>query len=104
MDVEVNADSFEELDVILKHAQMRFQSSFPECTPRYTGELPRIGVRVHVYGQAEHAWTAGIPLTKESRARLVQLFSEHPWLSGLVLASCTAHDCARWRRAPTSSS
>ncbi|OQR94435.1 pyridoxal-dependent decarboxylase [Achlya hypogyna] len=88
MGVEVNADSFEELEIIKAHAQQRFQSNFPECTPRYAGELPRIGVRVHVCHEADHAWMAGIPLTKDNRAKLVLLFKEHPWLAGLVLATC----------------
>ncbi|OQS07757.1 pyridoxal-dependent decarboxylase, partial [Thraustotheca clavata] len=87
MGVEVNADSFEELDIIREHAQQLFQSNFPECTPRYAGELPRIGVRVHFTQQSDHAWMTGIPMTPENRAKLVQLFKESPWLSGLVLAT-----------------
>ncbi|KDO22138.1 hypothetical protein SPRG_10956 [Saprolegnia parasitica CBS 223.65] len=88
MGVEVNADSFEELEIIKEHAQMRFQSSFPECTPRYAGELPRIGVRVHVCHEAAHTWMAGISLTSDNRAKLLGMFKEHPWLTGLVLATC----------------
>ncbi|KAF0687223.1 hypothetical protein As57867_020917, partial [Aphanomyces stellatus] len=85
--VEVNADSFDELELIRTHAQQRFQSNFPECTPRYAGELPRIGVRVHACAH-EGAAAVGIPLTKANRARLVQAFVDNPWISGLQATTC----------------
>ncbi|ETW00575.1 hypothetical protein H310_07156 [Aphanomyces invadans] len=90
--VEVNADSFEELDIIKAHAQQRFQSNFPECTPRYAGELPRIGLRVHAcLHTAAPKWCTGISLTKPNRAKLVQAFHDNPWITGLAVACCA--DC-----------
>ncbi|RHY10286.1 hypothetical protein DYB25_001088 [Aphanomyces astaci] len=87
--VEVNADSFDELEIIRAHAQQRFQSNFPECTPRYAGELPRIGLRVHAcLHTTAPKWSVGIPLTKRNRAKLVQAFHDNPWITGLAVACC----------------
>ncbi|CAK4692430.1 hypothetical protein LEN26_006203 [Aphanomyces euteiches] len=98
--VDVTADSFVELDVIRAHAQQRFQSNFPECTPRYAGELPRIGVRVHACRQHDNRaqppapWTVGVPLSGENRTKIIQAFVDNPWLSSLQAMSCGPEDFA----------
>ncbi|KAG7402302.1 hypothetical protein PHYBOEH_000010 [Phytophthora boehmeriae] len=90
--VEVNADNFEELDIIREHAEAIFQSSFPECTPRYAGNLPRVGLRINpLLGAGTNACLSvstvqskfGVPLTPENRARIIAFFCANPWMTGL---------------------
>ncbi|RLN72480.1 hypothetical protein BBJ28_00001050 [Nothophytophthora sp. Chile5] len=90
--VEVNADNFEELEIIREHAEALFQSNFPECTPRFAGHLPRIGLRVNpLLGAGSNACLSvstvhskfGVPLTCENRAKIVAFFSANPWMTGL---------------------
>ncbi|ETP47423.1 hypothetical protein F442_06553 [Phytophthora nicotianae P10297] len=90
--VEVNADNFDELDIIREHAEAIFQSSFPECTPRYAGNLPRIGLRINpLLGAGTNSCLSvstvqskfGVPLTPENRARIIAFFCANPWMTGL---------------------
>ncbi|KAJ8528631.1 hypothetical protein ON010_g14698 [Phytophthora cinnamomi] len=90
--VEVNADNFDELNIIREHAEAIFQSSFPECTPRYAGNLPRIGLRINpLLGAGTNACLSvstvqskfGVPLTPENRAKIVEFFCANPWMTGL---------------------
>uniref|UniRef100_H3GCM1 Orn/DAP/Arg decarboxylase 2 N-terminal domain-containing protein n=1 Tax=Phytophthora ramorum TaxID=164328 RepID=H3GCM1_PHYRM len=90
--VEVNADNFDELDIIREHAEAIFQSSFPECTPRFAGNLPRIGLRINpLLGAGTNACLSvstvqskfGVPLTPENRARIIAFFCANPWMTGL---------------------
>ncbi|KAG3188869.1 hypothetical protein PC128_g12008 [Phytophthora cactorum] len=90
--VEVNADNFDELDIIREHAEAIFQSSFPECTPRYAGNLPRIGLRINpLLGAGNNSCLSvstvqskfGVPLTPENRARIIAFFCANPWMTGL---------------------
>ncbi|TYZ68839.1 hypothetical protein PybrP1_011540 [[Pythium] brassicae (nom. inval.)] len=90
--VEVNADNFDELQIIREHAEELFQSNFPECTPRFAGHLPRIGLRVNpLLGAGSNEVLSvstmhskfGVPLTPANRARIVAFFRENPWMSGL---------------------
>lgn len=90
--VEVNADNFDELQIIREHAEALFQSNFPECTPRFAGHLPRIGLRVNpLLGAGSNEVLSvstvhskfGVPLTAANRARIVAFFHENPWMSGL---------------------
>ncbi|KAF4137802.1 Pyridoxal-dependent decarboxylase C-terminal sheet domain-containing protein [Phytophthora infestans] len=90
--VEVNADNFDELDIIREHAEAIFQSSFPECTPRYAGNLPRIGLRINpLLGAGANSCLSvstvqskfGVPLTVENRARIIASFCANPWMTGL---------------------
>ncbi|KAG2533397.1 hypothetical protein JM18_000150 [Phytophthora kernoviae] len=90
--VEVNADNFEELEIIREHAEAIFQSSFPECTPRYAGNLPRVGLRINpLLGVGTNACLSvstvqskfGVPLTPENRAKIIAFFCANPWMTGL---------------------
>ncbi|KAE9040278.1 hypothetical protein PR001_g4860 [Phytophthora rubi] len=90
--VEVNADNFDELNIIREHAEAIFQSSFPECTPRYAGNLPRIGLRINpLLGAGANACLSvstvqskfGVPLTPENRAKIIEFFCANPWMIGL---------------------
>ncbi|TMW63286.1 hypothetical protein Poli38472_002227 [Pythium oligandrum] len=90
--VEINADNFDELQVIREHAEELFQSNFPECTPRFAGELPRIGLRVNpLLGAGTNECLSvstvhskfGIPLTCANRQKIIDFFRENPWMSGL---------------------
>lgn len=90
--VELNADNFEELDIIREYAEEIFQSEFPECTPRFAGTLPRIGLRVNpLLGAGSNECLSvstvcskfGVPLTAENRERIIRIFRENPWMSGL---------------------
>ncbi|DBA03615.1 TPA: hypothetical protein N0F65_006794 [Lagenidium giganteum] len=90
--VELNADNFDELQIIREHAEELFQSEFPECTPRFAGHLPRIGLRVNpLLGAGTNECLSvstvhskfGIPLTASNRRRIVEFFRENPWMSGI---------------------
>jgi diaminopimelate decarboxylase len=90
--VEVNADNFDELNIIREHAEAIFQSSFPECTPRYAGDLPRIGLRINpLLGAGTNSCLSvstvqskfGVPLTPENRAKIIAFFCANPWMTGL---------------------
>jgi diaminopimelate decarboxylase len=90
--VEVNADSFDELAVIRAHAEALFQSNFPECTPRFAGHLPRIGLRVNpLLGAGSNECLSvstahskfGVPLTPANRTKIIAFFAENPWMQGL---------------------
>ncbi|KAJ0399596.1 hypothetical protein P43SY_008915 [Pythium insidiosum] len=90
--VEVNADNFDELQIIREHAEELLQSNFPECTPRFAGDLPRIGLRVNpLLGAGTNECLSvstvhskfGVPLTMANRRRIVEFFRENPWMSGL---------------------
>lgn len=90
--VEVNADNFDELDIIREHAEAVFQSDFPECTPRFAGRLPRIGLRVNpLLGAGTNECLSvstahskfGVPLTDSNRKRIIGFFRENPWMTGL---------------------
>ncbi|CEG35169.1 diaminopimelate decarboxylase [Plasmopara halstedii] len=90
--VEVNADNFDELEIIREHADAIFQSSFPECTPRNAGHLPRIGLRVNpLLGAGNNACLSvstvhskfGVPLTKKNRAKIIAFYCANPWMTGL---------------------
>lgn len=90
--VEVNADNFDELAVIRAHAEALFQSNFPECTPRFAGHLPRIGLRVNpLLGAGSNECLSvstahskfGVPLTPANRAKIIAFFRENLWMQGL---------------------
>ncbi|EGZ23796.1 hypothetical protein PHYSODRAFT_478468 [Phytophthora sojae] len=90
--VEVNADNFDELNIIREHAEAIFQSSFPECTPRYAGNLPRIGLRINpLLGAGTNTCLSvstvqskfGVPLTPENRTKIIEFFCANPWMTGL---------------------
>jgi diaminopimelate decarboxylase len=90
--VEVNADNFEELEIISEYAKELFQSNFPECTPRFAGELSRIGLRVNpLLGAGKNEYLSvstvhskfGIPLTDTNRVKIINFFCENPWMVGL---------------------
>lgn len=90
--VEVNADNFDELEIIRAHAEELFQSNFPECTPRFAGHLPRIGLRVNpLLGAGSNKVLSvstvhskfGVPLTPANRVKIIEFFRENPWMSGL---------------------
>ncbi|GMF34691.1 unnamed protein product [Phytophthora fragariaefolia] len=90
--VEVNADNFDELNIIREHAEAIFQSSFPECTPRYAGNLPRIGLRINpLLGSGTNSCLSvstvqskfGVPLTPENRATIIAFYCANPWMIGL---------------------
>lgn len=90
--VEVNADNFDELAIIRAHAEAMFQSNFPECTPRFAGHLPRIGLRVNpLLGAGSNECLSvstahskfGVPLTPANRAKIIGFFCENPWMQGL---------------------
>lgn len=90
--VEVNADNFDELQIIREHAEELFQSNFPECTPRFAGHLPRIGLRVNpLLGAGSNEVLSvstvhskfGVPLTAANRTKIIDFFKENPWMTGL---------------------
>lgn len=90
--VEVNADNFDELQIIREHAEELFQSNFPECTPRFAGHLPRIGLRVNpLLGAGSNEVLSvstvhskfGVPLTAANRVKIIDFFRENPWMTGL---------------------
>lgn len=90
--VEVNADNFDELQIIREHAEELFQSNFPECTPRFAGQLPRIGLRVNpLLGAGTNECLSvstvhskfGIPLNATNRALIIECFKANPWMTGL---------------------
>lgn len=90
--VEVNADNFDELQIIREHAEELFQSNFPECTPRFAGHLPRIGLRVNpLLGAGSNEVLSvstvhskfGVPLTAANRTKIIDFFRENPWMTGL---------------------
>lgn len=90
--VELNADNFDELQIIREHAEELFQSNFPECTPRFAGHLPRIGLRVNpLLGAGSNECLSvstvhskfGTALTDANRRKIIDFFKENPWMTGL---------------------
>lgn len=90
--VEVNGDSFDELQIIRGHAEELLQSNFIECTRRFAGDLPRFGLRVNrPLGAGSNECLSvstvhskfGVPLAQANRKKGVDFFLENPWMTGL---------------------
>ncbi|KAL0589314.1 hypothetical protein ABG067_002533 [Albugo candida] len=90
--VDVNADNFDELDIIIELVLAFSQPQFPKHTPHSAYQIPRICLRINpLVGAGRNAILStstrnskfGVTLTTKNRARIMTYFRDNQWLAGL---------------------
>ena len=88
----INADNFDELEIIADYVRSVLQRDYPEATPCTAGDIPMVGIRINpLIGLGSNEYLSvsmktskfGVPLTSANRARIIELFREYSWLKAL---------------------